>query len=366
MTITAYIKELLYTNECVIVPNLGGFVTNYKPAQLSPDGRFIYPPAKNIGFNAKLKLNDGLLVNFISQKENISYEQAKKKIDEFVSNVFLKLDSGQTCNLDEIGTLVFDKEYKLIFTPSNTTNYNIDAFGLDVLSIPGDKEIIEKQKTNAKSILLSQKAKLVYLSLPILIMLSIIGVNKINTSKNINFSSFSEVITNKISDSVSFLEKKIDSLTKKEYALYYAENKNNKKIEEIIQASEKHNQKQKQQQNKVKEEQKTIEKNISEENKISENKSNKPAEQIKKPATKEIKNNKNVKKYYLIAGSFKTEKRAQKQINRLKRKGLQAELIKSGNKYRISIGNFTEKTVAKEKSKEYKKKFKVSSWLLRQ
>ncbi|MFN2430356.1 MAG: hypothetical protein ABR574_10085, partial [Cryomorphaceae bacterium] len=29
-----YINELLYDYDCVILPQLGGFVTNYKPAQI--------------------------------------------------------------------------------------------------------------------------------------------------------------------------------------------------------------------------------------------------------------------------------------------------------------------------------------------
>ena len=231
-TVAAYIKELLYTHECVIVPNLGGFVTNYKPAQISDDGKFIYPPTKQLGFNSKLIINDGLLINTILNNENTTYEQAKQKVDEFVKNVFLSIDNGKKYTIKNVGQLYFDNNLNLIFAPCEKENFNIDTFGLDPINVPGNVDLAIKQKQQTKNILLSRKAKLVYLSLPLIIMLSIIGVNKINTNKNINFSSFTDVVSTTISDSVSFLERKIDSLTKKEYALYYSEKQNNKDANE--------------------------------------------------------------------------------------------------------------------------------------
>jgi hypothetical protein len=36
MKLDHYISQLLFRYDCVIVPNLGGFVTNYKPATINP------------------------------------------------------------------------------------------------------------------------------------------------------------------------------------------------------------------------------------------------------------------------------------------------------------------------------------------
>ena len=368
-TVAAYIKELLYTHECVIVPNLGGFVTNYKPAQISDDGKFIYPPTKQLGFNSKLIINDGLLINTILNNENTTYEQAKQKVDEFVKNVFLSIDNGKKYTIKNVGQLYFDNNLNLIFAPCEKENFNIDTFGLDPINVPGNVDLAIKQKQQTKNILLSRKAKLVYLSLPLIIMLSIIGVNKINTNKNINFSSFTDVVSTTISDSVSFLERKIDSLTKKEYALYYSEKQNNKdanekkqiikqklqtttiqnksEIPELVSELKQENEKNKQQTELKKIKQKQTEKSNNE-----------------ILAKTEIKTKKHIKKYHLIAGSFKTKTRAEKQIKYLKKKGLNPELIISGKKFRISIGGYTKKTQAKQKVQEFKKQYKISSWVL--
>ncbi|MBL7972118.1 MAG: SPOR domain-containing protein, partial [Prolixibacteraceae bacterium] len=77
MEINHYIKELLLLNDCVIIPEFGGFVANYKPAT-NENNRF-FPPTKEIAFNNKLISNDGLLINHISQTEGISYFSARQK-----------------------------------------------------------------------------------------------------------------------------------------------------------------------------------------------------------------------------------------------------------------------------------------------
>ncbi len=63
MEISQYIKELLILNDCVIIPEFGGFVANYKPATI--ENNQFFPPAKEIAFNNKLVSNDGLLIKHI-------------------------------------------------------------------------------------------------------------------------------------------------------------------------------------------------------------------------------------------------------------------------------------------------------------
>ncbi len=354
ISVSKHIKDLLFTHECVIVPELGGFVTNYKPATVSSDGKFITPPTSQIGFNKKLNINDGLLINDIMHKHNISYAKAKQVVYNFVETAFLKLDNGESFYIKDVGNLKFDKEYNLIFSPENKTNFNIDAFGFDAVSVPGFDELLEAKKNNTKNILLSQKAKIIYLSLPIVIMLSVLGVNKIKKN-NVNFTSFSGVVTEKLSDTVSFLEKKLDSITKKEYALYYSEDKN-KDLKTILRKEEIN-------ESKIKTDKEEIK--VNNDKKLSlKVEEPKDVKKIEKTPDKTLVKEKNKKHFYLIAGSFKTQKRANKQVKRLKRKGLNPEILKSGNKYRISIAAFENKDLAKKSALSIKKKYRVSTWVL--
>ena len=78
INISKHIVELLYLNDCVIIPEFGGFITNYKSSIVNNVNNFI-PPSKQITFNKNLKDNDGLLINSIKNKEqlhNMSHSQS--------------------------------------------------------------------------------------------------------------------------------------------------------------------------------------------------------------------------------------------------------------------------------------------------
>ena len=57
--ITKALQILLKEYEYVIVPDFGGFITQYQPAKLVEDSGFISPPQRIISFNAQLKTDDG-------------------------------------------------------------------------------------------------------------------------------------------------------------------------------------------------------------------------------------------------------------------------------------------------------------------
>ena len=71
--ITAFIRELLFGHDCVIVPGFGGFIGNYTPARIDKKSGTFYPPVKQISFNRNLNHNDGLLVGRISGSSGINY-----------------------------------------------------------------------------------------------------------------------------------------------------------------------------------------------------------------------------------------------------------------------------------------------------
>ena len=75
-----YISDLLFLHDCVIIPDFGGFICNYKSAYIDDESGLICPPSKDILFNRNLTHNDGLLVSWIAGKENISYEKATSQL----------------------------------------------------------------------------------------------------------------------------------------------------------------------------------------------------------------------------------------------------------------------------------------------
>lgn len=127
--ILKYIEQLLYTHDCVIVPNFGGFIVNYVPANIHFIEGQIHPPRKRVSFNQKLTTNDGLLANHIAQMQNLPYKVAVQKIEQFVQQLGLELVRRQVLQLPTIGKLYFNSEAKLEFVPEST-NFLRDAYGL--------------------------------------------------------------------------------------------------------------------------------------------------------------------------------------------------------------------------------------------
>src|SRR5690606_39545763 len=62
----------------------------------------LYPPTKSISYNAQLNQSDGLLINYISKTENVSFEEAKQKINLFVEDLKKSLSENQEVSLDGI------------------------------------------------------------------------------------------------------------------------------------------------------------------------------------------------------------------------------------------------------------------------
>lgn len=134
-----HISELLNEHDCVIVPELGGFVANYAPAKIHPVQHTFTPPSKNIVFNKNLKNNDGLLANHIVISESTSYPQALKYIHHFVDSTSAQLKKGIKVKIDEVGTLFLDVERNIQFEPDANTNHLLDAFGLSQFQSPAIK-----------------------------------------------------------------------------------------------------------------------------------------------------------------------------------------------------------------------------------
>ena len=131
MDISAFIRELLFSHDCVIVPGFGGFIGNYNPARIDKSTSTFYPPVKQISFNRNLNHNDGLLIGRISGSAGINYGDARNLVEEYVASLKRKLERGEKVVIDHIGTFVNNQEGNVQFEPDRTVNYHLDSFGLE-------------------------------------------------------------------------------------------------------------------------------------------------------------------------------------------------------------------------------------------
>lgn len=131
MDITAFIRELLFSHDCVIVPGFGGFIGNYTPARIDKSTSTFYPPVKKISFNRNLNHNDGLLVGRISAVADINYGDARNLVEEFTASLRKKLERGEKVVFDNIGSFINNQEGNIQFEPATDVNYHLDSYGLE-------------------------------------------------------------------------------------------------------------------------------------------------------------------------------------------------------------------------------------------
>lgn len=136
MKIGIYIYDLLHYHDCVIVPDLGGFVTRYQSATIHPVQHLFTPPAKSVAFNSELTKNDGLLANYICSRLLLTYPDACKIINDFVLTCKTQLENNQRLVIDNVGEIFYDVERNLQFTPASSQNFLLDSFGLATVQSP--------------------------------------------------------------------------------------------------------------------------------------------------------------------------------------------------------------------------------------
>ncbi len=143
-----YLPDLITHFECVIIPEFGGFISEKTGASINSIGN-LQAPKKNILFNQLLNHNDGLLANYIAQKENISYNEALDLIKSEVEEMLDQLEKNQVLKINKIGEFRLLNEH-IIFKADDDENYLIDSFGLSSL---GSEEQEEKSKIeNTKNV----------------------------------------------------------------------------------------------------------------------------------------------------------------------------------------------------------------------
>ena len=128
------LRELLFVQECVIIPGFGGFLTKYKSADIDYLNYTITPPTKSISFNRQLRNDDGLLVNTFSVLNGIPFSEANLFVRRWANQFEATLKANTSYTLAQIGTFEWDALGSTIsFVPDVTENYLAESYGFPVI-----------------------------------------------------------------------------------------------------------------------------------------------------------------------------------------------------------------------------------------
>jgi nucleoid DNA-binding protein len=319
LDITAFIRELLFGHDCVIVPGFGGFIGNYTPALIDKSTGTFFPPVKQISFNRNLNHNDGLLVGRISGSSGINYGDARNLVEEFAGEIRRRLEKGEKVVFDNIGSFVNNHEGNIQFEPDRNANYHLDSYGFESFQcFPLEGYDVRKRilpRVEKDPVKQASRRKILWRAAVIIPLLSLIVYVPLKTD---------------------LLKAKIETTTMN--PLVAAEFEHNKKaVDEGI-----------------KDESIKVEETIIPESEVT------AVAEVVVPVVTETNS------YYLITGSFKSEENANAQANMLKEEGFTPEIVAAQNGfYRVSAMNCNDLNIAKVKRDSISKKY-PGTWVSRE
>lgn len=164
--IERHIEILLLSNDCVVVPGLGGFVAHHMDARYDTrDGLFL-PPLRTLGFNPQLTMNDSLLAQSYVEVYDISYPQAMQRIEQDVNLLKEQLSNEGSYEMHDIGRLYINNEGNTAFTPCEAgiltpAYYGLGGFEMQPLQLQNAQPSMTNTPSQPQEQPAEKKARLV-------------------------------------------------------------------------------------------------------------------------------------------------------------------------------------------------------------
>ena len=133
---------LLHDHDCLVIPGMGGFVAHPVPARFDADKGEWIPPGRDVLFNPKLIVRDGLLEQEIRRATGCSNEAATEWLDRETDALFSTLQQGRHVTLSGLGRLYRAEDGTLGFVPEPRIGERYAAPGLSRIAWP-DRAAVE-------------------------------------------------------------------------------------------------------------------------------------------------------------------------------------------------------------------------------
>lgn len=369
-----HIEILLLENDCVILPGFGGFIAHYQPAQYDDKDGIFYPPARIVGFNPQLTMNDGMLVQSYMQAYHTDFSDALRMISEkieLLKETLYKEGVFEICGIGHLyytiyNTYEFQSDIKGVVSP---VLYALDSFSMKPLSVEviSQESIVERQSNSPRLLSKEKKEiKLIPYWWPNVVAVAVSAVLFFTLSYPVentyidkgNYASlgtdclFETIRSQSMATTLIPIEKdehqKKNKLLSEPIAV---------KVEKIVPFTE------------ANQREKEIEKKVQLKKEI-ESKDNKfecvQEKQKDLSQEKKVDSQVNNKSFHIIVSSLTSDSDAQRMIREYQNKGYKnASVIQSNGRFRISLFCFADKLMAYQRLNELKQMdaFK-NAWML--
>lgn len=375
--LSRHIEILLLENDCVVVPELGGFIAHYQPARYVEDEGIFLPPMRTIGFNPQLTMNDGLLTQSYMETYHTDFPDANRKIAVKVEELKETLYKEGIVELHGVGELRYNIRGAYEFHSLESGLLSPSLYGLDSFRMPILAEVTaDEAENNAESapvVALPVKEKKEIRLNPhwlgnavavavAAILFFILSVPVENTY--VDKGNYASLGTDCLFDAIR--SQSMAATLVGQPVVELPQKKNLKpvavRVEKVQPAAE--------QVETIQPEVKKIEKVKSEKpkakveaNKTTVKESKAKAVPAKVPEKKVVQSKKN---YHIIVASLPTSSDAQRMLQTFQKQGYaDAKVVEGGGRFRIALYSYSDKAVAYQKINELKQQeaFK-SAWML--
>lgn len=315
---------------------MGAFLADEVPAHYNVEERVFVPPYRTMRFNPQVKADDALLISEYIDREQLTYEEAGKKMNNEIDALHKALTHNSIVRFGELGTFHMNIKGEVSFEVDangidDPANFGFEPFAFPLLRDCEERKIIIKHRDLGK-----------YIAIAAAIILTFIFVTPISDSayKKSMQASFTGFASN---EQISLMQQ-VGAVAPRQVTNKVANceimpidangNIATPATKAQVEPAE------------------IIEK---------ENIVPLTPSAIEEPATEKIENK---KVYHIIVASSPNESNAQLAIEELSAKmTANYSIVKGGGRHRISIGKYTTNKEAMEAAKELKSIF-PDAWVL--
>jgi cell division septation protein DedD len=200
----------------VCLEGIGGFIAKEIPSFYNVKGKSFIPPTIKIFFSENLECNNTQFLFYLAEQQSVSFLEAKKQFDTFLSQIHLNLKNGQPSDLGILGKLI-RKENSIEFIPSSVVK-DLERFGFEELPAAGIDNEISRIKLSRT---INPSAKKYIAAASIIFSLLFIPTNKPSTfnTASISFIGHTNINTGKKTTN-EFIDKVSGSFLGKTKALF--------------------------------------------------------------------------------------------------------------------------------------------------
>lgn len=162
--LSQHIEYLLLRKDCVILPGVGAFIATNRSSAIDSESGKILPPCREISFNADVKTDDGMLAHSVARGKGCSFEEGRRIVASCIESLTETLGNRGEVHVGNVGSLRLDGEGHIMFSPRYGIERMRALWGMKPVSVQPQEEPVAV--ANEPASLPERDSRYYYIRLP--------------------------------------------------------------------------------------------------------------------------------------------------------------------------------------------------------